>query len=41
LLAKDEERYRARSSQTPYEFYISSFQGENILETFVLEEAAK
>lgn len=41
LLAEEEEGYLARSSYTPYEFYISSWQGENILETFSLGEAAE
>lgn len=41
LLAEEETGYRARSSQTPYEFYISAWQGENILETFTLEESGE
>ncbi len=34
LLAKEENNYLASSSQTAYEFYISTYQGDNILETF-------
>ncbi|MBT3276033.1 MAG: DUF4340 domain-containing protein [Spirochaetales bacterium] len=34
LFGKDETGYKARSSQTPYAFYISIWQGDNILEPF-------
>jgi hypothetical protein len=38
LLAEDETGFLASSSQTPYEFYISAWQGNNILDTFKPEE---
>ena len=34
LIAEEETGYRASSSQTPYEFYISGRQATNILDTF-------
>ncbi len=34
LLAEEETGFRARSSQTPYEFFISAWQGNNLLDTF-------
>lgn len=34
LYDKDDTGYRAKSSQTPYPFYISGWQGDQILETF-------
>lgn len=34
LLAEEETGYRASSSQTPHEFYLSSWQANNILDTF-------
>jgi len=34
LLEREDAGYRARSSQADSEFYISSWQGDNILETF-------
>ena len=39
LLAEEETGFLASSSQTPYEFYISAWQGNNILDTFKPEEA--
>ncbi len=35
IFDKDDTGYRARSSQNPYPFYLSSWQGDSILETFV------
>ena len=34
LLAEDETGFRATTSQSPYEFYISSWLGNSILDTF-------
>jgi hypothetical protein len=34
LFDKDDTGYRARSSQTPYPFYVSTWIGDSILETF-------
>ena len=40
LYRKDDEGYPAKSSFTPYPFYISGWQGDNILKPFTEEEDA-
>ena len=38
LYEKDDDGYPAQSAFTPYTFYISGWQGDNILKAFTEEE---